>query len=134
MNFTPYLSAIKYGVLAAIAAAVWFASAHITSQSYELKEVRQALTAAQGTIKEQGKYDDAIQKQHEALQGIDARLDAMSRELRKRPATLPAASLAQCKGTTGAELSGPNAEFLAGEAARADRLRAALEACYAVTP
>lgn len=41
------------------------------------------------------------------------------------PGTAPA-----CAGSTGAELSRPDAGFLAGEAARADELRAALSACY----
>lgn len=36
-----------------------------------------------------------------------------------------------CSGSTGAELSRPDAEFLAREAARADELRAALSSCYA---
>lgn len=44
---------------------------------------------------------------------------------------LPQATAA-CQGTTGAELSRSDAEFLIGEAARADNLRAALSACYAV--
>lgn len=35
-----------------------------------------------------------------------------------------------CKGSTGAELSRPDGEFLVGFAARADEQRAALSACY----
>jgi hypothetical protein len=38
---------------------------------------------------------------------------------------------ATCSGSTGAELSRPDAIFLGGEAARADELRTALSACYA---
>lgn len=41
------------------------------------------------------------------------------------PAPVPA-----CAGSTGAELSRPDAVFLSGIAARADELRAGLSACY----
>lgn len=58
---------------------------------------------------------------------ISARLDTVLRELRNRPQRLPNASKSACTGSTGSELSGPDAEFLARESARADRLRAALE-------
>ena len=40
------------------------------------------------------------------------------------------ATTAACKGATGAELSRSDAEFSLREAARADRLRAALAQCY----
>lgn len=46
------------------------------------------------------------------------------------PASGVPSATAACQGTTGAELSRPDAEFLNGEAARADELRAALSACY----
>jgi len=67
------------------------------------------------------------------LQADNARIadqlaNALER-LRNRPERLPDATLTTCKGATGAELSRPDAGFLEREAARADRLRSALEAC-----
>lgn len=55
--------------------------------------------------------------------------DALER-LRKRPDRVPAAATPACEGSTGAQLSGPDAAFLVREAARADRLRSELTACY----
>lgn len=60
---------------------------------------------------------------------VAAALDDALRELRERPARLPEAARPACKGTTGRELSGPDAEFLARLAARADTLRTSLAEC-----
>jgi hypothetical protein len=61
-----------------------------------------------------------------------SRLESQLRELRDRPVDrLPPAAAAACVGTSGAELSRPDAEFLAGEAARAERLIARLDECRA---
>jgi hypothetical protein len=62
---------------------------------------------------------------------INSRLVAAVSELRRRAVRLPEAARAACKGATGAELSNPDGRFLAGEAARADKLRAALAECQA---
>ena len=56
--------------------------------------------------------------------------DALER-LRERPERLPEPARTACNGSTGAELSGSDAGFLEREAARADELRAALQACQA---
>ena len=56
--------------------------------------------------------------------------DALER-LRERPERLPEPARAACPGGTGAELSGEDAGFLEREAARADELRSALNACKA---
>ena len=63
------------------------------------------------------------------IRAINSRLSSTLEQLRQRPERLPDPAPA-CEGTTGAELSRPDAEFLAREAARADRLRQALAACY----
>lgn len=63
------------------------------------------------------------------LRAVAAQRDAALRELRNRPDRLPPAAAPSCAGTTGAELSRPDAEFLAGFAARADELRVELGKC-----
>jgi hypothetical protein len=67
---------------------------------------------------------------------IAGKLDAAVASLRNRPEraarpSTPTTSAPDCKGSTGAELSRPDAEFLTREAARADGVRADLAACYA---
>lgn len=71
------------------------------------------------------------------IQAIDAERDAAIAELRNRPRR-PAPGTAQspangeaASGCTGARLFGDDAEFLIREAARADTIRVALNACYA---
>ena len=61
---------------------------------------------------------------------INARLNDALERLRQRPERLPEPARVTCEGATGSELSGPDAGFLEREAARADQLRAALQAAY----
>jgi len=83
----------------------------------------------------QEKANAAIRKQAADQAAINTRLRADLAGLRNRPersGDLSAVSRPGCTGATGAELSRSDAEFLVGEAARADEIRAGLAACYAV--
>ena len=96
------------------------------------KSVEQALTIERAN---QEKANAAIRKQASDQAIINTRLRADLASLRNRPertADLSAIPGARCSGATGAELSRSDAEFLVGEAARADEIRAGLAACYAV--
>jgi hypothetical protein len=72
---------------------------------------------------------DQIRKEKDAkITSINAQLlDAIS-ELRSRPSRAQNAANGSCG--TGATLSAEDAEFLTREAARADTIRAGLDACY----
>ena len=72
---------------------------------------------------------DQIRKEKDAqIRDINSKLvDAVS-ELRKRPGRATEASDGQ--GCNGSRLYAEDAEFLVREAARADQIRAGLEACY----
>ena len=77
---------------------------------------------------------NAIQNQLTEERRIAVALRTDIDSLRERPprtvrVEVPGAP-ANCEGVTGRELSRPDAEFLAGLAARADRLRAALMTYY----
>lgn len=80
--------------------------------------------------------DASRRKKDEQVAAINSRLRTALDSLRDRPEkrssqTGSAASPAGTpEGATGANLSGPDGRFLAGEAARADTLRSALEQCY----
>lgn len=84
---------------------------------------------------QQEKTNAALKTQAAAMArintGLRRDLDGL-RNRPERPADLPEIARAACQGTTGAELSRPDAEFLVGEAARADEQRAGLDACYQV--
>ena len=69
----------------------------------------------------------------EKISTINSRLVVANSQLLDRAERRDAAAPTpcNCKGGTGADLSRPDGQFLVGEAARADILRTALEACYA---
>lgn len=75
----------------------------------------------------------ALATQYWEQRSIAGRLAAELERLRVRPsrASLPSGARPACAGTTGAELSREDADFLARESARADTLRSALGGCYA---
>lgn len=82
---------------------------------------------------QQKRVNDALREQAKDARGIADRLSADLERLRQRPDRtrgMPETDRAACQGATGAELSREDAGFLAREAARADRIRAALRACY----
>ena len=83
----------------------------------------------------QGVVNGTVKNFSADLDRVGRERDRALRELRQRaerPVDLPEAPRANCAGATGAELSRSDAEFLVGEAARADTIRAGLTACYQV--
>lgn len=94
--------------------------------------VEEALTLER---QQQGVVNEAIRQQSANLASINTRLRADVISLRNRVERASAAGQSArsgCAGATGAELSRPDAEFLVGEAARADSIRAGLATCYQV--
>jgi hypothetical protein len=70
-------------------------------------------------------------KKNAEIANVNARLRVALSELSERTSRATTnKDTADCKGTTGSELSREDAEFLTREAARADRLRSALNICY----
>lgn len=112
----------------------------IELQSTKDKVAQQAkkLEEKQGEIAQLQEQAATLQRLSAERQKADAatasRLVAMVDSLRNRidrPAPGASHPPAAGQGATGAELYRPDAMFLAGEAARADRLRSALRQCYA---
>lgn len=96
------------------------------------KSIEQALATERAN---QERANAAIRTQAAEQAAINNRLRADLAGLRnrpERPANLSAVSITRCTGATGAQLSRSDAEFLVGESARADEIRAGLAACYAV--
>lgn len=116
------------------AAAIWFHGNHHGKNSAELRHAQDVAEALQQAIeaerKQQEEVNHALQKQTDDLAAINRMLALDIEQLRQRAKRLPQATRADCQGASGAELSGKDAEFLVREAARADGLRAALQACY----
>lgn len=79
----------------------------------------------------QGKIDEITQTLTEKIDTVTRDRDSALASLRNRAKrSAQQASQANCKGATGASLSSEDSDFLIREAARADRNREALTACY----
>ena len=122
-------------ILSMLGAAAWFIfeAGADSIRAGTAETVRLAVKKARETEKKkQEKVNATIQKQYDEQAAISARLSSDLVRLRNRPSRryLPDNSRAACKGATGAELSRSDSDFLVREAARADKLRTALKACY----
>ena len=82
--------------------------------------------------KAQGEINEGLQKQYDELAGINDNLASSLIRLRTRAKRqhMSDSSKTDCAGSTGAELSAEDGYFLIREATRADKIRAALKACY----
>lgn len=103
--------------------------AKITAERLAATEAARAKeTMWQGVVNETAKnYETKVAGVRRAL---DTAVDSL-RNRPERPRDLPDHPRIDCAGATGAELSREDSEFLVREAARADEIRAGLEACYA---
>ena len=102
------------------------------AQAAALAKTKAEALATESTWK--GRVYEQHRKGEIEVQNIAAALERSARELRDRGprrTELPGPPAAACQGATGAELSEPDGRFLVGEAARANRLRAALGECEA---
>lgn len=79
---------------------------------------------------EQEKTNAIAQVQAAGAAALNSERMRQRAERRPAPSGAVGQSAPTCQGTTGAELSRPDAEFLIGEATRADVQREALGACY----
>lgn len=93
----------------------------------QMKEQKAELETLRRAEREKdAKYEMRIDDLHRRELALRAGL----RNRAERPELSASGAALACQaGATGAELSRPDAEFLVGEAARADQLRAALERC-----
>jgi hypothetical protein len=125
-------------VLAIVGAAVGgeFHGRSIERTAWEAKVQSARADAAEAAREEERQKQEgvnrALQEQNDTLAAVNAGLSHDIEQLRQRPAraSVPRTSPASCKAATGAQLSREDAGFLVRESARADRLRAALVACY----
>jgi len=121
--------ALKLVIIAALllvgAAGGWKAHVGIIAQR-DLAQAKENFRTGEHRTEASAKITKA---KDEKLASINARYIAALGELRKRPERRPV-DTANCQGATGAELSGPDAGFLEGEAARGDTLRTELGTCY----
>jgi hypothetical protein len=121
---------IDVGLCAVVAGAGYWYGVKSTEKEWEDK-VKQEQLRAEATTKEiKDEYSRFREDKEQEVKIIASRLDTALVGLRDRANRLPDAARAGCSGATGRELAGPDAGFLAGEAARTAIVEAALEQCY----
>lgn len=127
-----------YLLVGAICACIgaYFYGVKVTNTKWVAKTqtaINEAVVAAIADEKvKQDKVNEAIQIQMDSTNAINKQLSDDLISLRNRPSRrdLPRNTTVNCKGTDGRSLSEEDAGFLTREAARADKLRVALIACY----
>lgn len=130
---------LRLAFAAAFLAALWGLHHYIDRGGYERAQAEHAaaLAVENENNRELGRImqraADHVQEKKDAQnRAIADRLSAALVELQNRPdrRSDATAETSPCKGASGAELSVRDSAFLEGQAARGDRLRAALSACY----
>lgn len=117
----------------------WRAEMAVAKAAAETKVAEAEQAARQKERTWQEKIDDIASRHRVEVGHISGERDAALERLRHRPERrpipaggVPPAAQSACQGSTGAELSRADAEFLVREAARADDIRSGLEDCYQV--
>ncbi len=124
----PITTWLKLGAAVAVCALMWYLGYSFEAGRFERYKADQ-ITQVQKIEHEQQAATDQIRKQKDAqIEAINNQLANAISELRKRPSRTSEANTGQ--GGTGATLYAEDAEFLIREAARADKIRAGLDACY----
>lgn len=134
---------VKLSIAGAISVSLflagWFVNGWRWDAKYQglINQYKQEVIKAEQKAKEterglQAKIDIERTNNEAKVRDINSKLLAALDELRQRPtrSSVPSSS-SDFKGAKGTDLFREDAEFLTREAARADRLAAALEACYA---
>ena len=124
----PITTWLKLGSIVAVCALMWYMGYSFEASRFERYKAQQ-ITQIQKIEHEQQAAADQIRKQKDAkIEAINNQLANAISELRKRPSRPAEAVPGSCG--TGATLYAEDGEFLVREAARADKIRAGLDACY----
>ena len=119
---------LKLGAAVAACALMWYLGYSFEASRFERYKANQ-VTQVLKIEHEQQAAADQIRKQKDAqIEAINNQLANAISELRKRPSRPTEAVPGSCG--TGATLYAEDGEFLIREAARADKIRAGLQACY----
>lgn len=140
MYWINYVKPISISLVSlALFSAGWYVNGWRWSAKYEgyVKEQKELALKAEQKARDterdlQAKIDNERTNNEAKVRDINSKLIAALDELRQRPtrSSVPSGA-SNNKGAKGTELFREDAEFLTREAARADKLAAALEACYA---
>lgn len=124
----PITTWLKLGAAVATCALMWYLGYSFEASRFERYKANQVLQVQKIEHEQQAATDQIRKRKDAQIEAINNQLTNAISELRKRPSRPTEANLGSCG--TGATLYADDAEFLVREAARADKIRAGLEACY----
>ena len=124
----PILTYVKIIAAVIILSGVWYSGYSFELGRFEAYKLEQAKLEQEAEQKHQAQADQIRSEKDAQINAVNNQLlDAIS-QLRQRPSR--AQDAANGQDGTGQALSAEDAEFLEREAARADTIRTALDACY----
>ncbi|MCB6184305.1 hypothetical protein LIN78_12190 [Leeia sp. TBRC 13508] len=126
----PYRWAVIGLLMLAVAIVAYLKGASAVMTEWELTDAKAYAAEMQRFKTQQENTNVTINQLQQDRTDISNRLQSALVSLHNRPSRMPETARAHIKGTAGSELSREDASFLVGESARADRLQAALKACY----
>jgi hypothetical protein len=124
----PITTWIKLGGIVAVCALMWWMGYSFEASRFAKYKAEQAIQTAQVERQQQLAVNQIQKEKNDQIASINRSLADALDSLRSRPSRAQQAANGQdCSGRT---LPAEDAEFLTREAARADQIRAGLEACY----
>jgi len=124
----PIQTWLKLGGIVSICALMWYFGYSFEASRFERYKAEQITQTAKLEKQQQSQADQIRKTKDDQIKAINNQLvDAISQR-HNRPSRAQQASNGQ--SCTGKSLSAEDAEFLVREAARADEIRAGLQACY----
>lgn len=126
----PILTYVKIAAGLAALAFSWYLGYSFEASQFDRYKADQVIETQKLKDQHQAAADQIEKVKNEQIQAINAKLADALISLRNRPSRpqVETPNVATCG--TGATLYAEDGEFLIREAARADQIRSALEACY----
>ena len=126
----PILTYIKLGAALAALAFSWYLGYNFEASRFDRYKADQVLETQKLKDEHQVAADKIEKDKNDQINAINSRLANALVELRNRPSRPKSETTNASTCGTGATLYAEDGSFLIGEAARADTLRSALQACY----
>jgi len=126
----PILTYVKMAAAMAALAFSWYLGYSFEASRFDRYKAYQVLETQKLKDEHQAAADRIEKDKNDQINAINTQLANALIELRKRPSRPKSEATNASTCGTGATLYAEDGEFLIGEAARADKLRSALQACY----
>ena len=126
----PILTYVKMAAALAALAFSWYLGYSFEASRFDRYKADQVIETQKLKDQHQAAADKIEKDKNDQINAISSRLANALVELRNRPSRPKSEATNAATCGTGATLYAEDAEFLIREAARADQIRSALQACY----